>query len=166
MTLHSEKAIKKSNRNAIKSEAVRRLTSHGGVSPSAPAEQIFEPSNTILKIALAGVATLLLAGVALVVSANPNIPVSSSTSLQSKLQSNSMNAQNLTTQSAVPVDYATYYRHMHGVARATVSSSKDGFKKPGYSLNAVNVNTFLLAARISNDSQLAELQMQPTFAEF
>lgn len=118
-----------------------------------------------------------LASVAVIVSANTVAPAnfqstgvsasSASDASQERLRAYKLKQNALSLLRAMP-DYSQ--SAPTDSASATVNSPSAS--SPGVSHNTVapdanvNVNTFLLSTRISNDSQLSKLQMQPTFAEF
>lgn len=102
-----------------------------------------------------------LTGVAMMVSANTqanrqtsshsDVQIPGLAALQAKLQADQLKQNALTVLRQMPDYYAT---------RSSALTKQ--FAATG---ELVNVNTFLLANRINNDSQLAELQMQPFFGD-
>lgn len=128
--------------------------------------------QSLIPLAITSLVAFALAGVAVIVSANTQLPVnpvskgisaeSAYEQLQRELQANKLKQNALSVLRGLP-DYnstvvieASFHQpvSLQNQLNHTASAAK------------FNVNTFLLANRISNQSKLAELQMQPFFNEF
>lgn len=135
-----------------------------------------ESDTTLLRLSIVILSTFLLAGAAVLVSANAQIPVAGTQRLltlsaDAKAEQEAFFAENTLSQEklkALKVLHSIRDLQQPAALRENTPFAHFQSNKP---LDAnkpldINVNTFLLSARLSNDSQLAELQMQPAFSEF
>lgn len=132
-------------------------------------------SNTdqsLLPLAITSLVASALAGIAVVVSANTHLPSyavpqginadSAFDQLQNELHANKLKQNALRVLRGLP-DY-----NGSVVIEASYQTPVSLLNQlnRGDSASFINVNTFLLSSRISNQSRLAELQMQPYFDAF
>ncbi len=138
-----------------------------------------ETEQPILPIAITAAVAIALTGVAVVVSANTQAPTHSASEFftpdanysafhnelhAAKLKQNALNKlrglpdHDSTSQAA---GRSTGYEQI----RFDMSAPASGVSST-VTETEVNVNTFLLSQRMSNESRLAELQMQPFFSDF
>jgi len=132
-------------------------------------------SNTdqsILPLAITSLVASALAGIAVMVSANTQVPSyiapqglsadSAFEQLQNQLHANKLKQNALTVLRALPDYNNTVVIEASYQTPASLQKQLNGVD----SASLINVNTFLLSNRISNQSRLAELQMQPFFDTF
>lgn len=124
--------------------------------------------QSLLPLAITSLVAFALAGVAVLVSANTQVPDYSGAtqmgteSVLAKMHAEKLKQNALTVLRGLPDYHSTVVieASFHAPTNALSQSIHRG------SAPSVNVNTFLLSNRISNQSRLAELQMQPFFTEF
>jgi len=125
--------------------------------------------KNLLPLAITSLVACALAGVAVLVSANTQVhtypnsngieKASSLSALQAELKADKLKHNAFAAFQNLPdynVQLSPKVSNSLSIAISSEAISPSA---------AVNVNTFLLATRISNESQLAELQMQPFFGD-
>jgi len=127
--------------------------------------------KAVLPLVIVGVVAFTLAGMAVLVSANSQVPHffrelqpashSAIDSLQREIQADRLKRNATSLLRSLPGYSSSFVRES-----ALVREPSSGDVKAEVPVKTVDVNTFLLSRRMTNQSQLAELQMQAFFAEF
>ncbi len=143
------------------SAATRNDLQKSGVSKP----EVVETEAAVFRLMFASFAAVLMAGVAVMVSANTLSPTSTGSQAIVRLTGDAasieLSPEQLKQKALVMLRTLPDYYPSEEDFQAASMRMQERLQD-----EAVNVNTFLLSARVSNQSQLAELQMQPFHGEF
>lgn len=133
---------------------------------TSAAAQSVTADTVIFRLGLATLVASLLLGGVLLVAANAQIPVVAGSHTIVKFSGKAVLGAPTTTGALKAELTAEQLKHKALIRMRSLPDYYNQAKLIDRSTRSMDVNAFLLSSRINNQSQLAELQMQPTFAQF